>query len=226
MRAMTTLACLPAAAAWHPWAPTLPGGTPGLQLCGAEGLDGSQCAAKAHSSPAGATTITASKPVETISPGWWYAADTLPTPVGATATTASKPVETSFPGWWSAAWEGFPAMNFSAPSPPPSPAGGRRAWTTWVWMRFHYYGALSWAAQWGYEYCGTLCATAYLSAQWLYWFLVGLTVVLLGNMTRVTCVWVLLPLGRLGGALFLYLRGDTSWATVREAQGAVSAPVA
>jgi hypothetical protein len=51
-------------------------------------------------------------------------------------------------------------------------------------------------------------------------------VILLGSAVRWVIVWVILPLSGIAVTTFQYLRGDASWAAVREARGAGHALIA
>jgi hypothetical protein len=127
---------------------------------------------------------------------------------------------------WSASWEGGPTSIFSTPSPPQPLGGERLTWTTRAWWRSNYYEAFKGLARESLSYCDTWYTRLHLLARWAKWCVVVCAVILLGYSTKWTIVWVILPLWGLGAALFLYLRGDSSWAAVREAQGAVPTQIA
>ena len=92
---------------------------------------------------------------------------------------------------------------------PGDDAGGNGPWLFRLGLKF-----LFQAAESGFAYCGTLCASLGLAAKWTYWLVTGVVVVFLLQLLVWTYTWVVYPAVVHSRALWRYCRGHygASWA--------------
>ena len=84
--------------------------------------------------------------------------------------------------------------------------------------RFGGYPLVSWQTR-GLVWCGTLCASVGVAAQWSYWLLVAIVGVFLFQLLIWTVTWVLCPFWRHSRALLRYLCGRGGWHEVAHLHG-------
>ena len=75
------------------------------------------------------------------------------------------------------------------------------------------------AAQNGFAYCGTLCASLGLAARWSYWLVTGIVIVFLLQLLVWSYTWVVYPTVVHSRALYRYCRGTAPWCEVSQLLG-------
>ncbi len=82
----------------------------------------------------------------------------------------------------------------------------------WIWWAIRiWWISIGKLADTGLVWCGTLCASVGVAAQWSYWLLVAIVGVFLFQLLIWTVTWVLCPFWRHSRALLRYLCGRGGW---------------
>ena len=90
----------------------------------------------------------------------------------------------------------------------------------WIWWALKiWWVSIGKLADSGLVWCGTLCASVGVAAQWSYWLLVAIVGVFLFQLLIWTVTWVLCPCWRHSKALMRYLCGKGGWHEVAHLHG-------